>query len=520
MIWGLPIFSALILALSFERPYMGLLSFFGLIPFLFFLAKIKSHKQAFLGGWLMGGLFFALIFRWILYAYPPDWAGVHNSYVAIPLFLFVWLGVSVFVGIAAGFFGYFSLPFIQRRAGLLIIPSFFILSEYIRAWLFMFLSWAPEARLGAHWSFGNLGYTMIDIPAIYWSRIVGLYGLSFFVALVNFIIFSFFHSRKNFQLKNLTFSAAFILFLFFPFVISVPEKGETLKAALVHMDNSQGILGVYNFTELWRQVEKNKDFHQPDLIVFPEASRFFAFLTDEEKQFIKRIFPDENRPGLIITSNIYAAEGNLKERKEQMIYRDQKGGLIAVQDKSFLMPLGEYFPIIVKSVIQFLNPIPVQHFNYLRSMQPALIPESPINFNNIKIGGLLCSGVVSPLLYRSLADDGAEVFINSASQIIFKNRPFFVLQMKTMARFQAIANARPFLQAANGGQAFFIDADGKVAAETEGTENKIIIFDFSPSAKKTIFTRFGDWPLAAAFLMVLGVLTANFIKRNKKRDSV
>ena len=507
MKWFLPVISAILLGLSFEKPYLWWIALFGLTPFLIFLEKIQSsdsdvktarkRRDALLGGWLFGFVFFALIFRWVLYSFPGDWAGLHNSLTSVSLFGISWLMISIVVGFSFALFGFLALRFGTRS--IFVIPSIWALSEYLRAWLFSLFSWGPGGSLGPHWTFGNLGYALIDTPAILWSRVFGLYGASFIAVFINVLIFRLVIKRN---IRAVPFLISVIILFFLPKIIFVDKQEEKLlNVALVHTEIKLGFLGEKNLILLLEEAKKSGEISEkPDIVVFPEGARLFAS-DNAEKTLLERIFPDKEKAGLIITSDIISTKQGLKE---QIIYRDQQGKLLSIQDKSFLIPAGEYLPLVLKGFITFFqDPSFIYRFDILRTRIKGKEAPKPVPFGDTRIGTILCSGITSPLLYRSLSDDGAEILVNSASQIIFKNRSFFLSQVKTMARFQAIGNARPFLQASNGGQSFLINSRGKIVAETASFKNQILFVKVSPSKDKTFHTRFGDWPFVIGVLVLI-----------------
>lgn len=511
MIWILPAVSAFIFDLPFEKPFLWFLAFLGLIPLFLFLEKARNRIQAFLGGWIFGSLFFILVLRWLIYAYPLDWAGVKNPFLGMAVIFFIWIVGAIFVGASGGFFTWLIFPFFRhdkKSSGFLeflAIPASFVLMEFSRALLFGLFIWAPGAQSGLHWSFGNIGYALIDTPVIFWSRIIGIYGLGFFVALGNLALFRIFRLRGAPLIKPMFFLICMALIFFLP-KFRVSENGKNMQAVLVHTQNRDGILNTEDFDNLWKEAVKAGDSRQPDLVVLPEAEQLFTFFSDKDKNLISRIFPDKNKPGIIVTGDY---SKGLKGISEQTVYLDQNGSLISQQKKSFLMPLGEYLPGILKIFLSIFNPNAANDFESSRTLEPALVREIPVNSGELKVGALLCSGIISPELYRSLANEGANVLVNSASQIIFKDKPFYVSQMETLARFQAISNTRPFLQANNGGKTFFIDADGEITSETGGPQERLLVNNFSPVAEKTIYTRIGNWPVIIFSFLI--VLAASFI---------
>ncbi|MDP2705172.1 MAG: nitrilase-related carbon-nitrogen hydrolase [Patescibacteria group bacterium] len=513
MKWFLPLLSGLLLSLSLERPYFWWVVLLAQIPFFVFLEitgnqNKNTRREVFLGGWLLGFVFFSLTFRFILYSFPGGWAGVHNTLSAAPLFAIAWLGTSLFVSLPFGLFGLLSLKFLKIFP-FITLPSLWILSEYFRAVLFGVFAWGPGATLGPHWTFGDLGYVFIDTPIVFWSRLVGLYGLSFLVVCINFFLFRIF--KKEFRLIFPV--TLFLLFLFYApnlFFQEGPQE-KPLNIALVHTEKLLGSLSQDDFSSLWEKaITKEKGFQQPDVVIFPEGGTLFS--DDSNKTLLENIFSKKDTDGLIITSSVVSYESGTKER---MIYRTQNNEILSVQDKTFLIPGGEYLPVILKAFLYFQDKTLLERFSSSRTRIPGDVLEMPVPFGDTKIGALMCSGIVSPSLYRSLANKGAEILVNSASQIVFRNEPFFLRQIKTMARFQAVSTARPFLQASNGGQSFFIDSRGDVIKESSSFEDQILFVQVSPSETKTPYTRFGDWPV----IISLSVLVFSIFRTRKFRSS-
>lgn len=520
--WLLPIFSALILAASFEWSSLGLLSLIGIIPLLVFIEKIseqseyslcfwqKKSVRVFLGGWIVGFIFFALTTRWLLFTFSFNWADIPSGTSVAPVVGFVWLLISFILGISFGIFAFLTFKLRTKTiSDIVVISSIWILAECLKAQIFMLISWGPGGTLAPHWSMGNIGYALVDAPFIFWSRFAGIYGVSFLAALTNVAIFLFLGSAYPFlkKLKIIVISSViFCSLLFLPIWLSSvqPEKN-SLRIALLQTNSRFGFLNPQALAALWEKSKKTSgNFIQPDIVVFPENSRLLASDSDENKLLFRRLFPDENKPGLIVTSIIETDPNSLCAPKEKIIYRNQKGELVDVQEKNFLIPAGEFLPIAVKTFVEINGDnIITERFAENRILSPGNTPEHPVSFASIKIGTLLCSGVLSSSLYRSLTKEGAEILINSASLTIFNANPLFFSQMKNMARFQAIANTRPFLQSANGGPTFYINENGKIIAEAISPDAQFIFTDVAPIKIKTIFTELGDWPLVAALVILV-----------------
>lgn len=553
MLLFLPIISALLLALSFERPFLNPLALIGLVPFFLFLERLNSDKsevkgqklKVFLAGWLAGWIFYALITRWFFATFPGEWVGIDNYYSALFFFITAWLGLAFAIassfavfGVSAGyFFKHLSLKAFKRFNFLspetfklfklsLIVPSFWIISEYLRAWIFSLVLWGPEASLAPHWSFGNLGYTLIDTPLIFWSRFAGLYGVSFLVVLANVLIFLLLTRRLKlsvYKIAALIFAVSAIIIL--PGrMFSVSSAAKTLRVALVQINVSPVFFNASELSSLWEKARPaDKTSIQPDIVVLPENSGVFSSIGDREKELLNRIFPDQDRPGLIITSfqRFYDPGGG--RRIAQMVYRNQKGELIAFQEKFFLVPTGEFLPAVFKILIRLSgNQKIIDYFEKERAVEPAAFNEKPVAYSSTSVGALFCTASVSPLLYRELSRQGAELLINVISLRTFHEYPlvypYLIYQLRTFARFQAVSNAKSFLQSANAGPVLAIDHNGSVAAEIEGRGNQVLFSDTVPAKELTFYAKTGDWPIGLAFLIVLVAAGFDWRKLRSERS--
>lgn len=514
----LPLLSAVLLAFSFENFSLAwIFTLFGLVPLLFFLALNENWRVCFLGGWLAGTVFYAAVIRWFLNAFPPVWAGVQDEGAGLLLVGFVWLGSSAVLGLSFAIFAVFTRLVSSRGyRDLISIPSCWIISQYAAAWLFNVWSWGPGTSWGPHWTLGNIGYALVYTPLVYLSRWTGLYGISFIAVAINVLFFlgyygwrrgdlSFFHFSKGRRLALFLGGMVAILFLLFPWGIATFSKREEdrpLRVVILQTHFSGGSFYLRSFAELYRASRDSGAIReQPDIIIFPEDSQFFSFVGSEEKELLNLIFPDKSRPGLIITSA--TAPVSNQGRKKFVYYRNEQGELLSREEKSFLIPTGEFMPSLLRLLILLSRNQDIDKaFSEERALYKGEKGERPIMFGGVSVGTLLCSGVVSPVLYNALSRSGADILINSASHAIFKGDPYFLHQIKLMARFQAISNEKPFIQASNGGLSYVLNQDGEVIAESKNLGNLILSAEVTTRNPPSynLYIRFGDWPVLLALL--------------------
>jgi len=166
------------------------------------------------------------------------------------------------------------------------------------------------------------------------------------------------------------------------------------------------------------------------------------------------------------------------------------------------MPVGDYLPYFLTAILNLTG-----HQDWIVNMEMSRGYEkgenlTVVEYDGVKIGGLMCSEVVSPYLYKGLARNGAEILISVASDAIFKGDKLLLGQLLAIAQTRAAENNRYFIQAANQGNSFIINNQGKVMVKTEKIGNEVVSAEVKALTAKTFYNRFGDWILVLAGLII------------------
>ncbi len=154
------------LALAFPRPAWWWLAFVGLVPLLLWARAAPSGREAALRGWCGGIGFFLAVDSWLL----PN-TGVFTAPAA--LFLGgLWLPVGWLAWVLLR--GPGSVRAGRLAAGLLLLPSVWVLGEVVRSWSAL---GGPWALLGAsQWN---------DRPVLALAAVGGVWAVSFLLVAVN-----------------------------------------------------------------------------------------------------------------------------------------------------------------------------------------------------------------------------------------------------------------------------------------------------------------------------------------------
>ena len=494
--------SALMLGLVFQREILGLLVFIGLAPFLSFLENTRQSK--FFKSWLGGFLFSAIVIHWFLANSPSAWAGISGWETKIA-HIFVWLGSAAIFGLNWGLFAWlFRLIKTGGAFDFLTIPSAWILGEYFKALLFSFFFWGQGAALGPYWTFGHLGYAA---PQFFLAgRLVGLYGLSFMIVLINLVFLRLI--KKTADLKTVFAVAASVALLVAGGRALIGGEGTTkIRVAALQLQ-SQSRADIFWLQDIINQ-KKVEGVLPLDVFVAPENSRLFPNF--KEKEMFQSLL---NKTGVSVSSAYKFDE--LGRRFGSISYQAASGRLISRQQKTFLIPAGEFMPKNLEWFFRLANPKLLQRFNQLRKIERGADEERLVAYGGLRLAALSCSGVIAPSFYRNLTKQGAQILINSASQEIIRGSEAFHGQIKSMALWHAVANARPFVQSANGGFSYLIDKDGRFIGRSDKIKDDIIVGDLTLENRLTPYSLFGEWMIAAAFLIVLGKIGGLFLNKRKR----
>jgi apolipoprotein N-acyltransferase len=495
------ILAGLLIAGGYEYAGLWPIAIIGAAIFIWRIYASYTAREAFLGGWFVGTIYWAVITRWLFSVLPAEWLGLERDSAVLPLVFSIWILLSVMMGLASGLFasGIFALRHSFARTGLILAPSVWVLSEYLRAWFFSIFTAGSEALLGPHWTFGHLGYALVDSPFFRLAPFLGVYGLSWLV------VFAGAAAAASLLRRQEALIGFAILTFIFGFLLwrqpAVQNGQKKIMAAAFQSDVRSGAV-------LWRDSVRAAienyfraypGIAPPDIVVLPEDAALFSISQEEEKELLGRFFNDASKGGAVITS---ATVFENKKRVKYSYFIDKTGEIISRYPKNFLVPGGEFLPYFFKPLFwAFGRPQFAETFRAFREISAVEFDKPYIEANGVKFAVGICTSVLSPRIYRRMAGSGAEVLLNQTSFSVFHGSPLLLNEMIRMARFRAAENARPLIQAANTGESLIIDSNGNITARAPSLGNYIIAGTVIPNNAKTLTQRFGDWPVGFSALL-------------------
>ena len=380
---------------------------------------------------------------------------------------------------------------LNRLSVLWLAPAIFVIGELGHSVLFSLVSLGSGGRVGDYWNFGSVGSYLINTPLVYASRIGGLSILSLIVAgIITALAFGL-KNRKWLPFFTVVSCSCLLSFIGWQ-AYKVPNGPSIDVVAISIAVKAEG------GSQIRKILEPLPD-RSTDLVILPEHSNYWQYDHASQSKTTQRLMKSAD-------SLIIGSAKNYKQSKttNNIQFTSKDGDILFSQDKWFLVPGGEFVPYIYQAMLTVAGQRHlIDVFNSTRRIVPAADREQVFKRGNIVFGALACSGVNVMSLYRNLARSGATILSNSASVGILGGSEGYSVQSSNLAKLQAIANSRPFVQSARGGSGFIYDHNGNLVAKTDFNTNSVIQKTMQTNSKRTLYTILGDWIIWSAFVVVV-----------------
>lgn len=449
---------------------------------LFWLWLERSPRQGFFLGYLFGIGFFAAGVSWVsISMHRFGGMGVMLSAVATVLFiLFLALFPAVLGWLARRFWSKLPLPFYL----MLCLPALWVLLEWVRGWIFTGFPWL------------SLGYSQTDSPLSGLAPILGVYGVSWTVALSAGVLLWVWLKSGKARLLGLL--AALLLWVGAGGLALIDwsqDLGRPLTVSLIQGNITQDIkwhpeqraptLDLY--TRLSRQRWGR------DIVLWPETALPF-FYGEAEAYLQKLAFEAQANGGTNLVLGAPVLSKNGDGRYFNSVVR--VGAPSQFYAKDHLVPFGEYIPFksVLGDLLRILQ-VPMSDFSRGGDQQALL------DVAGHKVGVSICyEDAFGEEVIRGLPE--ASLLINVTNDAWF-GESFAPHQHLQMARMRSMETARPMLRATNTGVSAIIDHRGQLQAVSPQLEVSVLDAEVQAKAGITPYVRVGNWLIILALTMFL-----------------
>ncbi len=527
--YHLPIISGFLFAISCIYVPLFITNFIFLVPLLFFLRSLKSVKETVIGAIWFGILLYSVGFYWT-YSLMKIW------FLAIFLYLIIII--------------YFTLVIIVP-----ITMAYFIHSRWkIRFFLFMPFLWAAAEHLRTFGPFRFTGdhaaNTMAIFPQIIqFIDITGYYGITFWVILVNALIFETVLAfiNKSGWMKYAVTSA---LILILPISYSLYRWNtltykEDLEISLIQPNIPlEKKLRKGNEVEIMDKVmslttEAIKE--RSDLIIWPETSfsfRLFHWIDKESEPSLPKVskLASQSKIPILVGAEYF----RVKTKRDFKMYNaallvDAYGHVKDYYGKFYLVPFTEALPIrFISWVNRFLK---IKFLDHIKSFSPGekltifkidkktkMIDGQEIKAGQErkddtgrgekKFGVLVCYEGLFPELSRQFRENGVDFLVCITNDAWF-GRTRIPHWHATALRLRAMENRVSIARCANTGVSCFFDPTGRMYKNTEIFKEAIVTGSISTETSPTFYTRYGDFIIYISYPVILLLLFLALLFRKK-----
>jgi apolipoprotein N-acyltransferase len=482
--WFLVISSALLMSLDYPPLPFGFVIYFALVPLIFALEN-KGLSDAFKIGYIFGLISNSILLFWI------GWATVPGAVAAILL-------LCLYTALLAWLYALVQKKW--GRTSLFFLPFFWVAMEYVRSLTEFSFPWL------------NLAYTQTYyLRIIQYASITGNYGVSFWIACLNLIIYLTVKYKKRIGLAISIFAILIILpYIYGSLVMSEKIGKNDIRIALLQGDIDPKVkwddrfldYNIQTFVDMSKESAKE----DVDLIVWPETAApcYLAY----ESIYMNKIqaTSDSLNIPLLVGTNDYSVTQQGRPQYYNSVFLFQpKNGYPQTYNKIHLVPFSEKIPYDEKFHISDKVQLGQSDFSSGESL-------TIFNSSKGKFATLICFESVYPALVRSFVREGAEFLVNITNDAWFgkTHGPF---QHARIAVFRAIENRISIARCANTGVSMFVDPLGRVSGATKIFVRTTLVGKIPLKFKKTFYTQHGDWFAQVCSLVSFFLILASLIKR-------
>lgn len=478
--------------------------------------------QGFVLGYACGILWFAGTCYWI-FDTMHRYGGLPIPAAALALILF-----CMYVGLYHGMFGLLLALVVgykpagskaagsklagyeaSMRRGLVAVPFLWVAVELARTRITAF----PWELLGYSQT-GNFALTRI-------ATLVGVYGLSFEIVLVNSVFAAAFlvpREAPKARRKWLLASACGATLILQAGQLLAPPPVATDHTALLVQPNVPILEGSMWTKEYFQDTLKDltamslhppgemKDSRRHDLIVWPESpSPFYTndpLFRDSVSGLARQSGTWVVAGSIGITPVMHSVAGNSQIFNSAVLVNPQ-GEWVGRYDKVHLVPFGEYLPF--PQVFAFAGGLTKEVGEFQRGES-----RTPLDAGGEQFGTFICYESIFPDEVRQGPLHGAQVLLNISNDGWYGDSGAWKQHLQ-QTQMRAIENNRWLLSGTNTGKTASIDPYGRIVAATARKVRTALAAPYALRTGTTFYTRHGDWFAYLCAIISAGALLARFV---------
>ena len=457
------------------------------MPLFYELDRLNNFKSFLKVGFIWGFIYYLTVIFWLSMNIGTSSLVAFVSMLAAVLYNSLNIILTFFI------IGIIKLTY--RKNWIWFIPTIWTSVEYIRN---------MDLLTGGPWtSFAN---TQVDFLTLAQNvEITGIYGISFWILLLNIAIFKWMVSPYPKYLFIL------ILIFIFPWFsgliltpISVYPSNKTLSVATIqpniHLSQKwkPGAVNanIENLLSLSKPFIKDKI----DLIVWPESATS-SYLLNRNKEKLDWIQSELGQTYLLSGIPYYENIDNNRYiyNSIAMISRDSVFG---IYNKMALVPLAEYIPL--SNYFPKLKNLNIGQANFTKGSDYKIF-----TVNDVNIASMVCFESVIPSINSEFVRRGAEILVYVVNDGWYEYPPE-PQQHAKQAVYRAIENRRTVVRSTNTGISMIIEPNGNIKKKISLNKSGVITDNIVALNDLTFYSKNGDifaqFNVLLSMILIIGIL--------------
>lgn len=498
----LAILSGLLLGLSFPPLKLGFLVYIALVPLLILVNRVKSYLQLLRFSYLSLLIFHIISLYWI-----GGWSSKTDPFMMIGSVALI-LVHPIFYWIPIVFY-YFIRKHLGNKTAYFAFPFLWNSLEYLRSVDETAFPWLTLGNTQSYY-----------LPLIQVTSIIGVYGLSFLIVLINVLFYiaykNFRYESFRFTLNKLSIIVIILISLFIYGKVILNDAiydGKKIRVGVIQPDFDPWEKWdgeVDNQLDIYLQLSDSAYKKGAELIVWPESALPVYLLSGNYPNQVQKIKDFTRTRNLAIITGLplvhfyfskEQAKRDSKISRDSSYYYDTYNGVVlflsnsdSIQEygKINLVPFAERAPYL--RYLPFLGDLikwSVGISNWSVWNKQTIFSYKSREVDTVKFSAVVCYESIFPSFTSEFVKNGAE-FLVVVTNDSWYGRSSGPYQHKEYSVFRAIENRRWIVRSANGGISCIIDPFGRTIDATNLFERTYLVGDIYLNNDLTYYVQYRD----------------------------